>query len=114
MQKSGGQREEGGGINDGRGNRRKGGGKLTPTKLLDQVAVIDVVEVSCAQHAAAAIAPLRVKGSTHNYRPAKRRSMSKRAQTQTRTNSTDASALQKALACACPRTTPRRKTSTTA
>jgi len=70
-----------------------GGGQLTPTKKLGRVAVIDVVEVSCAQHAAAPVAPLRIQGSAYNYRPANRRSMSKRANNQTRAISSDASAL---------------------
>ena len=59
------------------------GGQLTPSKLLDRVPVIDVVEVSCAQHTAAAVAPLRIKSSAYDYRPANHRSMSKRVHTQT-------------------------------
>ena len=46
--------------------------------------MIDVVKVSCAQHAAASLAPLRIQGSAHNYRPANRRSMSMRVNNQTR------------------------------
>jgi hypothetical protein len=60
-----------GGVNGVNVAIEMGGGQLTPTKMLGRVAVIDVVEVSCAQHAAAPVAPLRIQGSAHNYRPAK-------------------------------------------
>ena len=42
-----------GGVNGVNVAIEMGGGQLTPTKKLGRVAVIDVVEVSCAQHATA-------------------------------------------------------------
>ena len=103
-----------GGVNGVNVAIEMGGGQLTPTKMLGRVAVIDVVEVSCAQHAAAPVAPLRIQGSAHNYRPAKPPQHEQAREQSNARHQQQRFCAAKALACAGPRTTPRRKRWTTA